>query len=88
MGVPLGEASRRAADFVALFILGGGDNSRLHEEVEAIVANPAASDRRIRVVLGSHFHEVFESKIRLSSASSGTLSMGLWMSTERLEAAL
>ncbi|MEO7297750.1 MAG: RtcB family protein [Verrucomicrobiota bacterium] len=42
LGVPLGEATRRATDFVCKFILGGGDKSRLHEEVAAIVANPAA----------------------------------------------
>ena len=42
LGVPLGEATRRATDFVAKFILGGGDKSRLHEVVAAIVANPSA----------------------------------------------
>src|SRR5437667_1793414 len=42
LGVPLGEATRRATDFVSKFILGGGDKSRLHEEVKAIVANPPA----------------------------------------------
>ena len=42
LGVPLGEATRRATDFVSKFVLGGGDKSRLHEEVAAIVANPAA----------------------------------------------
>ncbi len=42
LGVPLGEATRRATDFVARFILGGGDKSRLHEEVVTIVANPSA----------------------------------------------
>src|SRR5580658_2718050 len=42
LGVPLGEATRRATDFVAKFVLGGGDKSRLHEEVAAIVANPSA----------------------------------------------
>jgi tRNA-splicing ligase RtcB len=42
LGVPLGEATRRATDFVSKFILGGGDKSRLHEEVTAIVANPSA----------------------------------------------
>src|SRR5437016_6799373 len=42
LGVPLGEATRRATDFVARYILGGGDKSRLHEEVAAIVANPSA----------------------------------------------
>ena len=42
MGVPLGEATRRATDFVSKFVLGGGDKSRLHEEVAAIVANPTA----------------------------------------------
>src|SRR6202167_4148282 len=42
LGVPLGEASRRATDFVAKFILGGGDKARLHEEVAAVVANPSA----------------------------------------------
>lgn len=42
LGVPLGEATRRATDFVAKFILGGGDKLRLHAEVAAIVANPSA----------------------------------------------
>src|SRR3989441_2465191 len=42
LGVPLGEATRRATDFVSKFVLGGGDKSRLHAEVEAIVRNPAA----------------------------------------------
>jgi hypothetical protein len=28
LGVPLGEATRRATDFVAKFILSGGDKSR------------------------------------------------------------
>ncbi len=52
LGVPLGEATRppsprygatrRATDFIAQFILGGGDKSRLREEVAAIVANPVA----------------------------------------------
>ncbi|HEU0038681.1 MAG TPA: RtcB family protein [Verrucomicrobiae bacterium] len=42
LGVPLGEATRRATDFVARFSLGGGDKARLEEEVKAIVANPSA----------------------------------------------
>ncbi len=42
LGVPLGEATRRATDFISKFILGGGDKARLHEEVAAIVANPSA----------------------------------------------
>src|SRR5213593_2070381 len=42
LGVPLGEATRRATDFVARFILGGGDKSRLEEELKRIVAQPAA----------------------------------------------
>ncbi len=42
LGVPLGEGTRRATDFVANFILGGGDKSQLYEEVAAIVANPPA----------------------------------------------
>src|ERR1041385_5644680 len=41
LGVPLGQATRRATDFISKFILGGGDKSRLHEEVAAIVANPS-----------------------------------------------
>src|SRR6266516_3338000 len=40
--VPLGEATRRATDFVSKFILSGGDKTRLEEEVKAIVANPSA----------------------------------------------
>jgi len=42
LGVPLGEATRRATDFVAQLILGGGDKTKLHDEVAAVVANPAA----------------------------------------------
>jgi tRNA-splicing ligase RtcB len=42
LGVPLGEATRRATDFVSQYVLGGGDKSRLHSEVSAIVANPSA----------------------------------------------
>ncbi|HZV35694.1 MAG TPA: RtcB family protein [Verrucomicrobiae bacterium] len=41
LGVPLGEATRRATDFVAQYVLRGGDTSRLEEEIKAIVANPA-----------------------------------------------
>src|SRR5258705_12946982 len=42
LGVPLGEPTRRATDFVSKFILNGGDKTRLQEEVKAVVANPAA----------------------------------------------
>src|SRR5271157_5430836 len=42
LGVPLGEATRRATDFVSNFILGGGDKSRLRQEVEAVVRQPSA----------------------------------------------
>ena len=42
LGVPLGAAQRRATDFISKFILGGGDKTRLREEVAAIVRNPAA----------------------------------------------
>ena len=49
LGVPMGEATRRATDFVAKFILGGGDKSRLREEVSAIVSNPPAfTDDQLR----------------------------------------
>jgi tRNA-splicing ligase RtcB (3'-phosphate/5'-hydroxy nucleic acid ligase) len=42
LGIPLGEATRRATDFISKFILAGGDKTRLEEEVKAIIANPAA----------------------------------------------
>lgn len=41
LGIPLGEAARRATDFVSQFILSGGDKTRLEEELKAILANPA-----------------------------------------------
>src|SRR5688572_3617682 len=41
LGVPLGEAQRRAVDFISKFILSGGDKTRLEDEVRAIVTNPA-----------------------------------------------
>ncbi|MCI0534211.1 MAG: RtcB family protein [Verrucomicrobiales bacterium] len=40
LGVPLGEAQRRAVDFISRYILGGGDKSRLEEEIRAVVADP------------------------------------------------
>ena len=42
LGVPLGEATRRATDFISKFILAGGDKTRLEEEVKAIIAAPSA----------------------------------------------
>jgi tRNA-splicing ligase RtcB len=42
LGVPPGEPTRLATDFVVRYILRGGDKSRLAEEVSAVVANPAA----------------------------------------------
>jgi tRNA-splicing ligase RtcB len=42
LGIPLGEATRRATDFVSKFVLRGGDKLRLREEVAAVVANPSA----------------------------------------------
>jgi tRNA-splicing ligase RtcB len=42
LGVPLGEATRRATDFVSKFILSGGDKTKLHAEVSAILASPSA----------------------------------------------
>jgi hypothetical protein len=42
LGVPLGQATRRATDFISRFILAGGDKTRLEEEVKAIIANPSA----------------------------------------------
>lgn len=41
LGVPLGEPMRRATDFIAQFVLSGGDKTRIEDEVKAIVANPA-----------------------------------------------
>jgi tRNA-splicing ligase RtcB len=42
LGIPLGEATRRATDFISKFILAGGDKTRLEEELKAIVATPSA----------------------------------------------
>jgi tRNA-splicing ligase RtcB len=42
MGVPLGDATRRATEFAAEFVLAGGDRAHLHDEVAAILANPAS----------------------------------------------
>jgi tRNA-splicing ligase RtcB (3'-phosphate/5'-hydroxy nucleic acid ligase) len=42
LGIPLGEATRRATDFVAKFVLSGGDTMKLEEELKAIVAAPAS----------------------------------------------
>ncbi|MBE0540109.1 MAG: RtcB family protein [Verrucomicrobia bacterium] len=41
LGVTLGEATRRATDFVAQYVLRGGDTAKLEDEIKAIVANPA-----------------------------------------------
>src|SRR5437763_7029504 len=42
LGVPLGAATRRATDFISKFILGGGDKTRLEEEVKNVLADPGA----------------------------------------------
>jgi hypothetical protein len=42
LGIPLGEATRRATDFISRFILAGGDKTRLEQELKAIIANPSA----------------------------------------------
>ncbi len=41
LGVPPGEATRRGLEFIAQFILKGGDKTRLPGEVEAVVRAPA-----------------------------------------------
>lgn len=40
LGVPFGEAQRRAVDFISRFLLGGGDKTRLEAEIAAVVAGP------------------------------------------------
>ncbi len=40
--MPLGEATRRATDFISKFILAGGDKTRLEAEVKTIIAKPSA----------------------------------------------
>ncbi|MBI5386262.1 MAG: RtcB family protein [Verrucomicrobia bacterium] len=42
LGVPLGEPMARATEFIADFCLKGGDKTRLREEVQAVLRNPAA----------------------------------------------
>ena len=42
LGVPLGEAQRRATDFISKFILGGGDKTKLRDEILTVLANPSA----------------------------------------------
>jgi tRNA-splicing ligase RtcB len=42
LGVPLGEAQRRATDFISTYVLGGGDRTRIEEEVKVVLANPGA----------------------------------------------
>jgi tRNA-splicing ligase RtcB len=42
LGVPIGEAQRRAIDFVAKFVLGGGDKGTLSAEIQSVLKNPNA----------------------------------------------
>ena len=42
LGVPFGEAQRRAIDFISSYLLKGGNKTRLAEEIQAVVANPSA----------------------------------------------
>lgn len=42
LGIPLGEATRRATDFISRFILAGGDKTRLEQELKSIIATPSA----------------------------------------------
>ncbi|MEI8045448.1 MAG: hypothetical protein WCL11_28825, partial [Verrucomicrobiota bacterium] len=38
LGIPLGESTRRATDFVSRFVLAGGDKTRLAEEVKGVAS--------------------------------------------------
>jgi hypothetical protein len=70
MEIPLGQATRlppsfhfvatSATDFISKFILGGGDKSRLHEEVTPIVANfyLKRPNRRLRKCEGNGRSEI------------------------------
>lgn len=42
LGVPLGEATRAALDFISRYCLAGGDKTRLEAEVLAVMKDPAA----------------------------------------------
>lgn len=44
LGVPFGKAQRKALDFIANYVLKGGDRTRIEEEIRAILANPALYD--------------------------------------------
>ncbi|MGN6556102.1 MAG: RtcB family protein, partial [Verrucomicrobiota bacterium] len=41
LGVPPGEATRRGMEYISKYILKGLDRSKLNEDVEAVVRNPA-----------------------------------------------
>jgi len=45
LGIPLGEDTRRATDFVSQFVLSGGDKTKLEEELKVTAANPAPLSR-------------------------------------------
>jgi tRNA-splicing ligase RtcB (3'-phosphate/5'-hydroxy nucleic acid ligase) len=40
LGVPMGEPVKQAINFVAAYVLGGGDKERIREEVNAVLENP------------------------------------------------
>src|SRR3954471_14673567 len=40
LGVPHGKAQRRAIDFIANYVLKGGDRTRIEDEIKAVLANP------------------------------------------------
>jgi hypothetical protein len=70
LGVPLGEATRRATDFVAQYVLRGGDTAKLEDEIKSIVANPALFAIRNGIVeLGQN--EVFPPPCRYSTGRCG-----------------
>jgi tRNA-splicing ligase RtcB len=42
LGVPIGEAQRRAVDFIARFLLRGGNKAQIADEVGAVLRDPSA----------------------------------------------
>ena len=70
LGIPLGEATRRATDFVSQFILSGGGKTKLEEELKAIVANPAffAEDplrkELAKAIYNAFDHDVIDGQIK------------------------
>jgi tRNA-splicing ligase RtcB len=68
LGIPSGEPVRRAQEFIVAFRAGGGDTSKIGEEIAAVMANPAEflGDEQREALARALYQPPFQQRKRLA----------------------